>query len=67
MITVKFRKFEWDWKGSPDWDEINKFIKEELRTIPCFYSYDTENDSYGVLVADQPLLEEEIDLLVDEN
>jgi hypothetical protein len=67
MTEVKFKKFEWDWKeAGPDWIEINIWI-QELGTQPYFYRYDTDNDSYGVLVADKKLMDIEVDLLVEED
>jgi hypothetical protein len=67
MTKVQFKKFEWDWKeGGPNWDEVNEFIKT-IKTTPYFYKYDTNSDSYGVLVADTELMEVEVDLLVEED
>ncbi len=66
MTEVKFKKFEWDWKeGGPNWDEVNDFIKE-INCRPYFYAYDTDSDSYGVLVADQALMDVEVELLIED-
>lgn len=65
MTEVQFKKFEWDWKeGGPDWDEVNEFIKT-INRRPFFYKYDTDSDSYGVLVADRELMEVEVDVLAE--
>jgi hypothetical protein len=64
MTEVRFKKFEWDWKDQPDWDEINEFV-HSLGTIPYFYQVDTHSDSYGVLVADKKLMDGEVKLLVE--
>jgi len=65
MIDVKFKVISWDWREQPDWEEINDWLKE-LNCRPYFYEVNTGSDSYAVLIANTPLLTEEVELLYED-
>lgn len=69
-MEVRSKTFEWDWKEpGPDWDEVNEWIGEIVRSgrRPWTYKVDTGSDSYAIVVADEKLLQEEADLLYNGN
>jgi hypothetical protein len=50
---------EWDWRAQPDLDELGKAIRELSGGTLELQEVATGSDSYALVVADQPLTEQD--------